>query len=206
MSLVVNQTVKDLLSPTHGWKSIARDLFTVTPQLIGKRGKKLGISDLFDVDLLLGTPVSFARNLLTIFMRLPIPTTVLLMVIVALQHANDVAASVLPGVQQALPEGTGGPPLLLSSDFLGTLSTDLLIAAFAAYMLTALVLVRASVVVLLLERDAILANSIRECCKRADSSQTVVAILGMAHCNGVAKLLKDGETHKKLAKRILETE
>eukprot|EP00466_Bigelowiella_natans_P006125 jgi/Bigna1/82692/fgenesh1_pg.96_\ len=66
---------------------------------------------------------------------------------------------------------------------------------------------RVAAVVLLLERDEILAGSIREACAQAkaaaaggagggesstDTDKTVVAVLGLAHCKGVAKRLTEG--------------
>jgi len=86
----------------------------------------------------------------------------------------------------------------------GLLSLGLLIN-----MLLAVLLGRVAAVVLLLERDEILANSIREACAQAkaaaggggegaggggsmDTDKTVVAVLGLAHCKGVAKRLTEG--------------
>jgi len=84
----------------------------------------------------------------------------------------------------------------------GLLSVGLLIN-----MLLAVLLGRVAAVVLLLERDEILAGSIREACAQAkaaaaggagggesstDTDKTVVAVLGLAHCKGVAKRLTEG--------------
>lgn len=45
--------------------------------------------------------------------------------------------------------------------------------------------------VILLERDVYLADGIREACRRAGPNGRVVAVLGLLHVNGVAKLLEE---------------
>jgi len=59
-----------------------------------------------------------------------------------------------------------------------------------ANVVLATLLARVAAVVLLLERDEILARSIRKAAEQASkTNKTVVAVLGMAHCNGVARRL-----------------
>mmetsp|Transcript_14859 Transcript_14859/g.33674 ORF Transcript_14859/g.33674 Transcript_14859/m.33674 type:complete len:98 (+) Transcript_14859:3-296(+) len=64
------------------------------------------------------------------------------------------------------------------------------LGASAILALETVILGRLLLVGLLEERNYVLARNIREACLRAKPGGSVVAVLGMAHCNGVASLLK----------------
>ena len=55
------------------------------------------------------------------------------------------------------------------------------------------ILTRCFLVALLRDRNDILANSISKACEDAEEGESVVAILGAAHLNGVQRRLYEGQ-------------
>ena len=183
---VLMQTIQDLCSPPMGWETILFDLQrgwreNVDPQLptISKtepKGKKVFLdrSDLFDVDLLQSAPLSLARYVLGFVAKKPLPGTLLLgwlagLIGYGIVHGIGYDLSLLEEVK-ATAAGLG-LNLIIGVPLLG----------------------RILLLTLLGDRNEILAKNIRDECfslqKEDRCEEVVVVVLGLAHCNGVKRLL-----------------
>ena len=183
---VLMQTIQDLCSPPMGWETILFDLQrgwreNVDPQLptISKtepKGKKVFLdrSDLFDVDLLQSAPLSLARYVLGFVAKKPLPGTLLLgwlagLIGYGIVHGIGYDLSLLEEVK-ATAAGLG-LNLIIGVPLLG----------------------RILLITLLGDRNEILAKNIRDECfslqKEDRCEEVVVVVLGLAHCNGVKRLL-----------------
>lgn len=195
------QTVKDMLDPFGGgWVSISDDLKTawteaVDPSWSSRRDDQndedretseyqgtdyLSAMDLFDEKLLLAAPLSFARYPLSILIKTPLQGLALFALLTFLT---------LHGPVELFADNAA----LLSQEPL----TDLILEAlggFGVFALETVLLSRVFLTVLLLERNQVLAKNIRsECIRLSEESggaeKVCVAVLGMAHCNGVKNIL-----------------
>lgn len=195
------QTVKDILNPFDGgWASISEDLKTawieaVDPSwstrwddrkdsemntLATTGDQYLNAFDLLDTELLLAAPMSFIRYPLAIIIKTPLQGVALVALLSFLT---------LHGPAELLANNAA----LLSQES----TTDIIIdtvGGLGAFALETVLLGRVFLTVLLLERNEVLAKNIRSECVRLSKDRSrddkvCVAVLGMAHCNGVKKIL-----------------
>jgi len=125
----------------------------------------------------MGTPVSLLRYPLALFLRQPLQVLGLLLVVELLDVGVPVSTAM------SLEQSNSIPIALAAVNVL----------ALVANVIFTVVLARIILVVMLKERDEVLAKAIQEACNKLPSTDDseVVAILGMAHCNGVARLLAE---------------
>lgn len=183
---VLTQTIQDLCKPLLGWDSILSDLQrgwreNVDPQLptnskVEPQGAKIFLdrSDLFDFEMLQSAPISLMRYVFGFVAKKPIPGACLLIWLVGL-----IGYGTIHGI---------GNDLSLLDEFKAT-AAGLLLNIFIAVPLLGRVLL----VTLLGDRNEILAENIRSECQRLQRTgcceDVVVVVLGLAHCNGVKRLL-----------------
>eukprot|EP00466_Bigelowiella_natans_P019679 jgi/Bigna1/50689/estExt_Genewise1.C_890025 len=168
---MMKKTALDILSPLKGWPEITADFYKFFSNKSGKGVPSLSVLDLLDPVLLLGLPITFVRYPAAFFLK------------------NPLFALGLVGLIASIGGGEAQLAAQIAMQLNSALTALFLVFNFAVY----LILARTILVVLLQERDEVLAGSIREACLNAKDEQTVVAVLGMAHCNGVAKLLAGEE-------------
>ena len=203
--ILLQETLRDLGSPqTGGWARCAEDVwkagrvaFPSVPSCASFTG--LGLRDILDPPLLAGAPVSLFRYPLAWFVRAPVSMLILSFAVLILSSLPDLLAlaisSASAGEPTALPIEEGmdiaqrvnvlaqEDPTQVLSAAAGAGSEVLL--AWAEIVLFA----RVFLVALLNDRNEILASKIRSACLRAEAGKSVVAVLGMAHVNGVAQIL-----------------
>jgi len=197
-------TVKDLFNPGDGWKRIYEDLWrgiqSLGAPVTGTGSKRgLGFQDIADPRLLVHLPVSLIRYPAAIVVRYPVQGTALLTALTILSLPPDVMMPYLgeaigSGVSaQAAPlPGTGTYDALLAAS-----EPALSVAASLAFsVIESVFLARILLVPVLMERNVVLTESILEACSAAKtkgpgSQDTVVAVLGMAHCNDVKRLIEE---------------
>jgi len=147
---------------TFRWTKIGRDLSAAFKHVQGKEATStLAPYALLDPRLLLGAPLSFVRYPLSIGLKSP-----LLLGIIGLLFA---ASSQDLGMEDTYVEAA---------------------AALGFAVFETVVLGRVLLVALLEERNYVLARNIRKASFNAKPGGTIVAVLGAAHCNGVAGLLE----------------
>lgn len=188
------ETAKDLANPLGGgWAAIASDIRTAYSEAIDPaRGEKDGVYlsalDLLDPKLLLASPLSFLRYPLAIVIKAPLLGAALISLLTFLT---------INGPAELAAEAGG-----LADMSLVDILVEMVEGA-AAFTLETVILARIFLTVLLVERNEVLARNIRaECIRLADegkglfgrksnADKVCVAVLGMAHCNGVKSLLMD---------------
>jgi hypothetical protein len=166
---IFGATLAELCTPWDGgWSRILEDLTLGCGQVLSSGG--LGLSSILDPRLLLGFPVSLGRYPLSIGIKSPL--------------VGAAAVALLFLVSQ----GEETPPPATELEQLLDIAESL---AFVA--LESIILGRVLLVALLEERNYVLARNIRKAClaKSASPDGAVVAVLGMAHLNGVGSLLRD---------------
>lgn len=210
----LKETFVDLVTPLTGWKRFGDEVGAAWKETVPFGGKGyLSAFAFFDPLLLLALPVSFVKYPLSYFVKSPLPTTVVLSLLIGLSFSED------PMTVDALMADQ-----IPASDY---------IASLAISALETIVFARLLLKPLLADRNEILARSILDQCevfasekeskqggwfqflapkKQAISSdqqiiyapgsaisqkvsggsdKVVVAVLGMAHCNGIKKLLEE---------------
>lgn len=173
MKEVFIDSLKDIANPTEGWKRLYSDISTLSSKVLATGDNNFGPSDLFDPALLAKAPLSILRYSAAILIKAPklgFPIFALFIYSVLQSSAADSA----------------------SIDIAGDANVDFIldsIFTLVTYVLQIALLGRVTLQALLHERNEILANNILTECKAAKNGKTVVAILGMAHCNGVKDLL-----------------
>ena len=183
INAVMTQTVQDLCSPPMGWEAILSDLRrgwreNIDPQTESKGTKVfLDRSDLFDVGMLQSAPISLARYVLGFVAKKPIPGTLLLGWLAGL-----IGYGIVHGI---------GDDLSLLEQVKATTAGLVLNIVIGVPLLGRILLVT-----LLGDRNKTLAKNIRDECRRkkvnAEHQEVVlVVILGLAHCNGVKRLLRE---------------
>jgi pheromone shutdown protein TraB len=176
----LGETFKELLFPFNGgWSRFASKLINDISLSLPVGTNYLGIRDYLDPNLLIMTPISLFRYILALIVKSPIVGIVLygfLYVLPSLSLTLDV-------------NSISEQPSVNISDMLSSASVSLL---------ETLILSRVFLSALLTKRNIIIAAYIQRVCgKIAQSVDTntkdleVVAVLGMAHCNGVMKNLLD---------------
>jgi len=186
MGDTLKMTVEDLKSPlSGGWGRIATDVAragkaTFSPR---KEGTGLGVGDILDPALIAATPVTFLRYPLAWLIRAPQAAFTFV--------TATVVISLVPDVANALILSAADDPDSVTNVLLAYLT------GFAFTTLELVFIVRLFLVALLDTRNEILATNIREACARAGPAApggrapAVVAVLGMAHVNGVQRMLED---------------
>lgn len=145
-------------------------------------GRQLGLSDYLDPALILGAPVSLVRYPLAIVIKSPLTGALILSS--CLYALVDPSAAPDVGF---IDTSAGDTASVLAENFLELVQTLLTVAVETA------VVGRTFLVCLLEERNVVLADNIRRACREAGEGQSVVAVLGAAHLNGVTALLSNGE-------------
>ena len=157
---IVALTLAELF--TFRWDRIGSDLSTALEHVKGESAlKTLAPTALLDPRLLLGAPLSFVRYPLSLGLKSPLLLGILGLIVLAANQDFGAEDTVL--------------------ELAGSL-------AFAAF--ETIVLGRVLLVALLEERNYVLARNIRKAAFGAKPDGTIVAVLGMAHLNGVAALLE----------------
>lgn len=182
-------TFKDLVSPlSGGWSRIADDVAlalgvltgsTRVPRLSCQAG--LTFADFFEFSLIRASPASLLRYPLSIFVRYPFFAFSIFAALITLTF--------LPELSLALPS--------LSSDvsqpeLSEVESISSIVFSIGFSIIETAVLGRILLNPILAERNVALADSIIDVCAKPspDGKKTVVAVLGMAHCNGVKGLIE----------------
>mmetsp|Transcript_22298 Transcript_22298/g.31210 ORF Transcript_22298/g.31210 Transcript_22298/m.31210 type:complete len:332 (-) Transcript_22298:461-1456(-) len=183
---MMKRTAMDILSPLNGWQEITADFYNFFSNKSGKNVPSLTLLDLIDPALLLGLPITFVRYPAAFFLKNPLFVLGLvgLFNLLSMDVGSHGGASIA-----SIDGGKGQLAAQIAIQLNSAVSVLFLMFNFAVY----LILARTILVVLLQERDEVLAESIRNACMNAKDDKTVVAVLGMAHCNGVAKLLAGEE-------------
>ena len=178
-------TFAQLLTPwAGGWSRIYDDIREAVEQTLdGGDEESVGPDALLDPRLVVGAPLSLLRYPLSLAVKAPLVGLVVLGVLFGpfFLAANDYYASVT-GVDYLV-----GTPFAAQGD--ATLGEVL--GALGFSFLEFVVLGRVLLVGLLEERNFVLARQIRKALFEEKPGGTLVAVLGMAHCTGVAKLLRD---------------
>eukprot|EP00467_Chlorarachnion_reptans_P005826 CAMPEP_0114491638 /NCGR_PEP_ID=MMETSP0109-20121206/3117_1 /TAXON_ID=29199 /ORGANISM="Chlorarachnion reptans, Strain CCCM449" /LENGTH=263 /DNA_ID=CAMNT_0001668405 /DNA_START=141 /DNA_END=932 /DNA_ORIENTATION=- len=167
------QTMIDIISPINGWKSILEDFRAFLTRRKGKNTPGLSPLDLLDPILLAGLPITLMRYPAAFALKAPIRAVALGTLVYALNTFSESAFAT--GVSAEASENLR----------VNLFATVFSIVSLGIYVLLA----RIMAIVLLMERDKYLANSILQSCKDCKEDEVVVAILGMAHVNGVAQIL-----------------
>mmetsp|Transcript_16801 Transcript_16801/g.30127 ORF Transcript_16801/g.30127 Transcript_16801/m.30127 type:complete len:372 (-) Transcript_16801:314-1429(-) len=206
IAAVAKSTGSDILNPFQGgWQAILRDFERLGSSMTGKpafqsKTKKdnsrriIQLEDLFEASLLMGAPLALIRNFVVLAVKLPsfIKATALVGLSFMLRQTflSNALAERPHDESHAVAATTMHEHMVTANHLMWDPFT---IAVLVALSVTNLAMytafARVAAVALLLERDEILAASIRDCCRQA-GNRTVVAVLGMAHCNGVARLLR----------------
>ena len=164
-SAVLRATVADMGSPA-GWRCIARDLRVgIACFRAGGDADGLGLRDTLDIALLAGAPIALLR-----YLSSSPPTAVLLAAALAtLDRLLDAVAT---------DDSVIGAPERL-------LEVALVLAVAAAAL-------RVVLVALIDERNRVIARNVRTAALATGPGEAVVGVLGMAHVNGVRRLLAAG--------------
>ena len=176
-------TLVELFTPwAGGWNRIGSDLQQAFGQALswGEEGEiGLPFKALVDPRLALGAPLSFARYPISVSVRSPLFGLLLLAVFSApwVLAAFDYIDYVEMGGEYV----AGRPEASLGE----------LIGSIAFSILETVVLGRVLLVGLLEERNYVLARNIRKALFDGKPGGSLVAVMGMAHCTGVGKLLKE---------------
>uniref|UniRef100_A0A7S2B2C4 TraB family protein n=1 Tax=Octactis speculum TaxID=3111310 RepID=A0A7S2B2C4_9STRA len=192
-------TLKDLTSPLNGgWSRIADDtkialgVLTGTspePRLSCEAG--LTLRDFFDFSLVISSPVSMLRYPLSIFVRYPVFALNLVVLLLAVTFLPEFSHAVLPGFEFA---DNLAPDAVSESGVAGESVAQYALSVVSSLAISAIetaVFGRILLNPILAERNVALADSIVEACSKPGADErTVVAILGMAHCNGVKGLIE----------------
>ncbi len=169
-ALLLTATLADLATPA-GWGRIGRDLRSGIACLQAEDGAEgLGLRDAFAPDVVAGAPLALMRYLASS----PPATALLVLTLATLDRLLDSIA--------ADESVIGAPERLLE------------LALLLAFAATAL---RVVLVALIDERNVELARNIRAAAAAAAAAApgegVVVGVLGMAHVNGVRRLLEESE-------------
>ena len=170
-------TLVELLTPWNGgWSRIAEDLQAGFAQLtVGEDVAGIGPSALLNPWLVAGLPLSFIRYPLSIGLKSP-QVLLALLALLSLPFAADQALNTDPLLLEEITDAEAAKELLGS-------------VAFA--FVETVVIGRVFLIALLEERNFVLARNIRRACLTTKPGGTVVAVMGMAHCNGVMRVLRE---------------
>jgi hypothetical protein len=183
MKETLQQSFIDLLSPwSGGWKRLYEDFSNGYSEAINPSSSNadtyLGLRDFFDAKLLLSLPSSLIKYPLATIVKSPVIGTIIVGTIALSAAAAGDDGFVGTTFAERIAE--------VSSGALGSL---LEIALLARSFTTAL----------LQERNIVLTKNIQTACvnikktTRGKKKKTLVAVLGMAHLNGIAKIMSARE-------------
>lgn len=180
----LKETLVDLIK--LDWKSIARNITDARQQALPLGEQYLGLDAFFEPNLLAAAPISLIKYPLSFWIKSPVSTTLLLALLFWTESSS--AATIDISQQASLADWT-----------VSLVGSALEVVLFARIFLKEL----------LAERNQVLASNILEQCQTYQNDQprwkrlfrrpssdiqekkTVVAVLGMAHCNGIKKLLQE---------------
>lgn len=199
-------TLVDLLLPWNntdiffGWRRYVNDVKTayektlIVEEKSVKFKSSLNVGDFFHPTLLAGLPVSLFRYPLALFTKSP--KIALLMIVLIVYSSMDSYVYDTPSSLESLSVLTlvESIPQSFADHY------QEWVDSFLIMILEVLLLGKVFLQGLLAERNEILAKNIREECKKAvlmtcsddkgmEKERVIVAVLGMAHCNGIKKLL-----------------
>ena len=172
VSQLLALTLVELFTPfAGGWKNIYDDFASALQQVRGGEAgatlltseAALGVNALLDPRLVVGAPLSLIRYPLSLGLKAPIVLGVVGLLIFG-SYSLDMATEDTP------------------AEFIGATLFAILETVFLGRVL---------LVGLLEERNHVLARNIRRACFANKPGGSIVAVLGMAHCNVVAQLLRD---------------
>lgn len=184
MAAAFKETIRDIVNPFNGWSRLYADVSQAVASSLPTGPSYLGASDFFDSKLLFNAPVSLLRYPLAFLIKAPLTGTVTLSTLLLASYLSSM-------------DGTSASSSIDWSDFVSIVSvvpSELLMSTLIFVFELAL-LSRVFIVTILAERNDVLAESIvRECFKAVENGEgksTVVAVLGMAHCNGIKKIITE---------------
>ena len=193
------EAVTDLFTPLGGWERLYKSIDNARKEAVPFGDQYLGINSVLDPKLLGAAPVSLVKYPLSYVVKSPITGVVVLGLLVLFGGSETSDASSF----LTTPES----------------ASDLIVSIFIS-LLETVVFARIFLKELLAERNEVLAMNILEQCKNYESSsgwlsfqskgdrsngavyagesvagkqekgKTVVAVLGMAHCNGIKQILE----------------
>ena len=185
-------SVLDLVNPLVGWMRIYEDIVNAFEETFPKSQDEreyLNFNDFFNSKLLINAPISLIRYPLALILKTPKQSLPILFsvivgsIITSSYHSDTTSLSDALDYYLASPENM----LTLVKQETIELLQSLLIAAVEIAILG-----RTMLVALLQERNEVIANKILQECEQAAndvSPKTIVAVLGMAHLNGIRFLL-----------------
>ena len=210
MKDTLKETALDLINPTAGWPKMASIINAARQESLPAGPQYLGPSAIFNPALLLAAPISFFKYPLSFFVKAPIRSMILFAVLFGVDSSgaavNDVAAST--------------EPLALSDLLLSLGGSVLEIIIFARIFLQVLLAERNQILASNIvaqcryyqaqpswqqwwkntfcsNKPSAVSYAEGSVTPRYETSareqkggKVVVAILGMAHCNGIRKLLE----------------
>lgn len=169
----------DLINPIVGWPKLYNDVRSSSLQTVFLPSSDsviyLTANDFLDPKLLSASLSSFIRYPLAIFLKSPFATFAVLALLLILERYDYFG------------NASGNSPVTISDEIV-----DILESTFISF-LELIVLSRSFLVALLLERNDVIVKNIRASCQilkdNGENDKVVIAVLGMAHSNGVAALL-----------------
>ena len=169
----------DLLNPITGWPSIYKDVRSSSLKTIflppSDSVTYLTANDFLDPKLLSASLSSFIRYPLAIFLKSPLASVIVLAILLILERYDYFG------------DALGKSPITISDEIVDILESTLV------SVLELVVLSRSFLVALLQERNDVIVKNIRASCQtlkeNGENDKVVIAVLGMAHSNGVAALL-----------------
>jgi hypothetical protein len=206
MKASLKETFVDLISPPSGWKRFATEVSKAWEETVPFGGQGyLGAFAFFDPRLLLAVPVSLVKYPLAFLVRDPLPTSVVLIGLLVINYVDGSSSVTMDDVfNNQVPLSDW-----LISFGLAALET----VVFARLLLKPLLAERNEILAKsILDQCRLLATGETDLAStrsstseivyapgsattitepRSDKDQAVVAILGMAHCNGIKKLLQE---------------
>ena len=181
---LIVSTLMDIFTPwTGGWRRVRDDIDAGLAQTDGGDGTTAAM---LEPRLLLGAPFSFVRYPLSLIARNPL--------IGLLVAGVSIAPIFLFSRELSEAIAVGGYTAALPSDWATTEAISGCLALLCALGFAALELVvlsRVLLVAILEERNFVMARNIRKAGFAARPGGSVVAVMGLGHCAGVAKLIRD---------------
>ncbi|KAL7522014.1 hypothetical protein ACHAWX_006706 [Stephanocyclus meneghinianus] len=195
------EAIMDLFQPVGGWRRLFQNINEARKEAVPVGDKYLGVKSFFDPDLLFAAPVSLVKYPLSYMVKSPFVGIIVLSLIILLGGSEASDASVFL-------EPTSTSDLLVSA-FVSFLET----VVFARIFLKELLAERNDVLAKnILEQcknyqtgksngwtifqstndksnGAVYARD--SVAGKPEKGKTVVAVLGLAHCNGIKKILTD---------------
>jgi hypothetical protein len=216
----LKETFVDLVTPPKGWKRFLDEVGQAWEETVPFGGKGyLSAFAFFDPRLLLALPVSFVKYPLSYFIRSPLPTTIVLSLLTSFSFAGDsttlegsmtehplsdyIASLAVSALETAVFARLLLKPLLADRNEILARSILDQCELFASeeevekkqggwFQFLATTNNRKKKAIISSDQHIVYAPGSSISQKDSGSSdKVVVAVLGMAHCNGIMKLLKE---------------